>query len=172
MLEEIRFLTNLETSSEKLVQIVLAGHPELEEMLYNPNLNQLRQRISNWCKTLPFTREETREYINERLRIAGALQPVFLPAAADIVYHYSQGIPRIINLLCEHSLINAYAEQIKPIPAEIIEAAGQELNLVEHPYVISAPAMRSSMNRSQQGNAFHSITPAFSGANLPEDIQK
>jgi type II secretory pathway predicted ATPase ExeA len=172
MLEEIRLLTNLETSSEKLVQIVLAGQPELEEMLYNPNLNQLRQRISNWCKTRPLTSDETHGYITERLRIAGAAQPVFQLAAIDLVYHYSQGIPRIINLLCEHSLVNAYAEQVKPIPVDIVEAAGQELNLVEHPYTISVPAIQSFVNRGPQAYAIHSTTPATSGLNLSEDIKK
>jgi type II secretory pathway predicted ATPase ExeA len=172
LLEEIRLLTNLETSSEKLVQIVLSGQPELEKSLLDPSMNQLRQRISNWCKTQPLTREETHDYINKRLHIAGAAQPVFLPAAADRIYHYSKGIPRVINLLCEHSLVNAFVEQIKPIPEDIVEAAGLELNLVEHPYTLSVPAMQSSMNRGPQVNTLHSTTPATSGTNLPEDIQE
>ena len=70
LLEEIRLLTNLETSSEKLLQIVLSGQPELEEKLYHPSLRQLRQRISLWCRTHPLTSEETQAYIEERLRIA------------------------------------------------------------------------------------------------------
>jgi type II secretory pathway predicted ATPase ExeA len=165
LLEEIRLLTNLETSSEKLVQIVLSGQPELEEMLLNPSVRQLRQRISFWCKTHPLTGEETRDYITERLRIAGAAQQVFLPEAADLVYHYSQGIPRIINLLCENSLVHAYAEQIKPIPEYIIEAVGLELNLVEHPFTISVPAMRALMNHNMQNSAFNSTPSATEGAN-------
>jgi len=163
LLEEMRLLTNLETSSEKLVQIVLSGQPELENILLNPRVRQLRQRISFWCKTEPMTREETRGYINERLRIAGATQLVFLPKAADLVYHYSQGIPRIINLLCEHSLVNAYAEQVKPIPEYIVEAVGLELNLVEHPFTISVPAMQSLMNRSTPNNTFDSTASATKG---------
>src|ERR1035437_2749575 len=94
LLEEIRLLTNLETSSEKLVQIVLSGQPELEEKLYHPSLRQLRQRVSLWCRTQPPAGEETQAYIEERLRIAGAGQPVLLPEAAELVYHYSKGIPR------------------------------------------------------------------------------
>jgi type II secretory pathway predicted ATPase ExeA len=169
LLEEIRLLTNLETSSEKLVQIVLSGQPELEEILHHPSVRQLRQRISFWCKTQPLTGEETRDYIAERLHIAGAAQPVFLPEATDLVYHYSQGIPRIINLLCENSLINAYAEQVKPIPEYIVEAVGLELNVVEHPFTISVPAMQSLMNRSAQNNTFNSITLAADGANPPKE---
>ncbi len=169
LLEEIRLLTNLETSSEKLLQIVLSGQPELEEMLHHPSVRQLRQRISFWCRTQPLTREETRDYITERLRIAGAVQPVFLPEAADLVYHYSKGIPRVINLLCEHSLVNAYAEQVKPIAEYIVEAVGLELDLVEHPFTISVPAMQSLMNRSSQNNPSNSIAPIMEVANSPEE---
>jgi type II secretory pathway predicted ATPase ExeA len=169
LLEEIRLLTNLETGSEKLVQIVLSGQPELEVMLHNPNVRQLRQRIAFWCKTQPLTGEETRDYISERLRIAGATQQVFLPEAANLVYHYSQGIPRVINLLCENSLVNAYAEQVKPIPKYIVEAVGLELNVIEHPFTISVPAMQTLMNRSSQNNAFNSLAPVMKGANPPKE---
>lgn len=142
LLEEIRLLGNLETSSEKLVQIILSGQPELEQMLHDPVVRQLRQRISLWCRTQPLSGEETAAYIQERLRIAGASQPVLSPEAEALVYRYSRGIPRIINLLCEHALVSAFAEQIKPIPARIIEAAGAELDLVRHPFPISPPSMQ------------------------------
>jgi type II secretory pathway predicted ATPase ExeA len=158
LLEEIRLLTNLETSSEKLVQIVLSGQPELEEKLYHPSLRQLRQRISLWCRTQPLTGEETQAYIEERLRIAGATGPIFLPEAAELVHHYSKGIPRIINLLCEHTLIFAYAEQINPIPAHIVESVGLELDLVQHPFTISFSAMQALMRRSLQPNMLDTIT--------------
>ena len=160
LLEEIRLLTNLETTSEKLVQIVLSGQPELEEMLLNPKVRQLRQRVSLWARTHPLTGVETHDYIGERLRIAGASEPVLLPEAMELVYHYSKGIPRIINLICEHALINAYAEQVKPIPAHIVESVGLELDLVEHPFTISFPAMQALMNRTPQDNVFNTIAPA------------
>jgi type II secretory pathway predicted ATPase ExeA len=159
LLEEIRLLTNLETASEKLVQIVLSGQPELEEKLYHPNLRQLRQRVSLWCRTKPLSGEETRAYIEERLRIAGASQPVFLPEAEELVYLYSKGIPRIINLICEHSLIDSYAEQVKPIPAHIVESVGLELDLAEHPFTISFPAMQALMKRTPQTTMPNAITP-------------
>jgi type II secretory pathway predicted ATPase ExeA len=159
LLEEIRLLTNLETSSEKLVQIVLSGQPELEEKLYHPSLRQLRQRVSLWCRTQPLNNEETQSYIEERLRIAGASKPIFLPEAAELVYRYSKGIPRIINLLCEHSLVCAYAEQVDPIPAHLVESVGLELDLVEHPFTISFPAMQSIMNRNLKANMIDSIPP-------------
>jgi type II secretory pathway predicted ATPase ExeA len=163
LLEEIRLLTNLETASEKLVQIVLSGQPEFEEKLYNANLRQLRQRVSLWCRTKPLDAEETRAYIEERLRIAGASEPVFLPGAAELVYRYSKGIPRIINLICENALIDAYAEQVKPIPAHIVESVGLELDLAEHPFMISFPAMQVLMKRTLQTNMLNSITPVAEG---------
>jgi type II secretory pathway predicted ATPase ExeA len=137
LLEEIRLLTNLETSSEKLVQIVLSGQPELEEKLCDPSVRQLRQRISIWCKTLPLTSNETNGYIAERLRIAGASQPLLTPDAVQLVHKFSKGIPRLINLICEHALISAYVEQIKPITSRIIESVCTELDLHQQPFMIS-----------------------------------
>jgi type II secretory pathway predicted ATPase ExeA len=141
LLEEIRLLTNLETSSEKLVQIVLSGQPELEVKLCDPRVRQLRQRISIWCKTQPLTSEETKGYIVERLRIAGANQPVLSPEASQLVHRYSNGIPRLINLICEHAMISAYAEQVKPITADIIESVCAELDLHQQSTSISPMAL-------------------------------
>ena len=132
VLEEIRMLTNLETSTEKLLQIVLSGQPEFEEKLKLPQLRQLRQRIMIRCKTGPLKKEETHAYIFERLKIAGAVtneQPIFSPAAIETVHFYSLGIPRVVNLLCEHSLINAYVEQQRPIQSKIIEDVAREFQL-------------------------------------------
>ncbi len=138
LLEEIRLLTNLETSSEKLLQIVLSGQPELSEKLRQPSVRQLRQRVSLWSKTHPLTGEETLAYIAERLRIAGARKPVLLPETANLVYRYSRGIPRVINLICEHSMIEAYVEQVKPIPARFVESVCRELDLDMQPFLVSA----------------------------------
>ncbi|HXM94123.1 MAG TPA: AAA family ATPase [Candidatus Dormibacteraeota bacterium] len=131
VLEEIRLLTNLETSTEKLLQIVLSGQPELEERLRLPELRQLRQRIMLRCKTTQLTKEETREYVNERLRISGATGSIFSPQALDTIHLYSMGIPRVINLLCEHSLVNAFVENQGPIQPKIIEDVAREFQLDE-----------------------------------------
>src|SRR5258706_9415856 len=132
VLEEIRLLTNLETSTEKLLQIVLSGQPELEERLKLPELRQLRQRITLRCKTQPLSREEVHEYVNERLRIAGASgELIFAPKTVETIHLYSMGIPRVINLLCEHSLINAYVEQQRPILPKIVEDVAHEFQLDE-----------------------------------------
>src|SRR5260221_8449847 len=131
-LEEIRLLLNLETASEKLLQIVLAGQPELEDNLKRPELRQLRQRITLRCNTGPLALEESRRYITERLRISGAMgDPIFTSDAMDAVHFYSQGIPRVINLLCEHALINAYAEHFRPVPAQMVQKAAQNFFLDE-----------------------------------------
>lgn len=132
VLEEIRLLTNLETSTEKLLQIVLSGQPELEEKLKLPQLRQLRQRIMLRCKTSALPRQQTQEYIAERLRIAGAAgEPIFSAQAIDAVHIYSLGIPRVINLLCEHSLVNAFVEQQRPIEAKVVEEVAREFQLDE-----------------------------------------
>jgi general secretion pathway protein A len=132
VLEEIRLLTNLETATEKLLQIVLSGQPELENLINQPALRQLRQRITLRCRMLPLSLEETRGYISERLRIAGANgEPLFNSDASEVVFRYSRGIPRVINLLCEHSLITAYAEEQKTVLAGTVQAVAQEFELGE-----------------------------------------
>src|ERR1700739_3855262 len=133
VLEEIRLLTNLETSTEKLLQIVLSGQPELEEKLKLPQLRQLRQRIMLRCKTAPLTKEQTHEYIAQRLKIAGASgsDAVFSVDAMDAVHLYSLGIPRVVNLLCEHSLVNAYVDQQRPVTPKIVEEVAHEFQLDE-----------------------------------------
>jgi general secretion pathway protein A len=131
-LEEIRLLTNLETATEKLLQIVLAGQPELEQRLNQRDLRQLRQRIALRAKTLPLTLEETNGYILERLRIAGSTEEeIFTPQAIEAVYQHARGIPRVTNLLAEHALMRAFVQQRKPVPAEIVEDVSQDFSLDE-----------------------------------------
>jgi general secretion pathway protein A len=132
LLEEIRLLTNLETGSEKLLQVILAGQPELDEILRQPNLRQLQQRIAIRCKTQALTPDQAQAYLVARLRVAGAREVVFTPDAVQAVYRFSNGIPRLINLICEHALITAYAEETKPVPARIVELVGTELELDRH----------------------------------------
>jgi len=150
VLEEIRLLTNLETSTEKLLQIVLAGQPELEEKLKLPQLRQLRQRITLRCRTAPLSQEETFGYIAERLRIGGANgEPIFSKEAIQTVHAYSRGIPRVVNLLCEHSMINAYVDSLRPVPAHLVEEVAREFQLDEIAPVATPgplPAAQKSAN--------------------------
>ncbi|MFZ0523818.1 MAG: AAA family ATPase [Candidatus Acidiferrales bacterium] len=132
VLEEIRMLLNLETPREKLLQIVLVGQPELEGRLNRPELRQIKQRIALRCKTAALTLPETHDYIQARLQIAGAGEgPVFAPEAMDAVHFYSRGIPRVTNLLCEHALINAYVEHVRPVPARLIAEVAHEFQFDE-----------------------------------------
>jgi type II secretory pathway predicted ATPase ExeA len=132
VLEEIRLLTNLETSTEKLLQIVLSGQPELEHKMKDPSLRQLRQRITLRCRTQPLTMEDTNNYISLRMRVAGAPgEPAFSPEAVRAIYEYSSGIPRVINLLCEHAMISAFVDQTKPVTAEMVDVVAREFELDE-----------------------------------------
>ena len=131
VLEEIRMLTNLETATEKLLQIVLVGQPELEQKLRLPQLRQLRQRLTLRAKTHPLTADETRAYIQQRLYIAGAESEIFNEAAMAAVHLWAQGIPRVVNLVCEHCLVVAFADQQKNVSAELVEAVAHDLELGE-----------------------------------------
>ena len=113
LLEEIRLLTNLETSQQKLLQIVLMGQPELEAVLDSPSLRQLKQRVSLRCQLLPLDEEQTRSYVLSRLERAGAKPepPIFDAEGLAKIYEYSRGIPRIINNLCENSMVAAFARE-------------------------------------------------------------
>ena len=130
LLEEIRLLTNLETSSEKLLQIVLAGQPEFEQKLSQPQVRQLRQRITLRGKTFPLSAEELPLYLAERLRIAGwDGRAIFSPQAIETIHRYSCGIPRVANLLCEHALISGYAGHQRIIGPELIMELVKEFEL-------------------------------------------
>jgi general secretion pathway protein A len=130
VLEEIRMLINLETFTEKLLQIVLVGQPELEQRLKQPQLRQLRQRLTLRAKTHPFNLEETKLYINQRLRIAGSNgDSIFEPDAVAALFRYSLGVPRVINLLCEHCLVSAFVDQKKTVSAEIVDAVAKDFDL-------------------------------------------
>ncbi len=147
VLEEIRLLTNFETSTQKLLQIVLSGQQELDEKLKLPQLRQLRQRITIRSKTSPLTKEQTHAYINERLRIAGVMtngEPIFSPQAVDTIHLYSLGVPRVVNLLCEHALINAYVEHQRTIQPKIVEDVAHEFQLDEVEPVASPGSLRTS----------------------------
>ena len=147
VLEEIRMLTNLETFTEKLLQIVLVGQPELEQKLKQPQLRQLRQRLTLRAKTHLLTLEETKAYIQQRLRIAGSDgQQIFDSQAMEAVHLYANGTPRVINLICEHCLVSAFVDQQKVIGPAIVEAVARDFDLSDNtasaamaPSSVSAP---------------------------------
>jgi type II secretory pathway predicted ATPase ExeA len=130
VLEEIRMMTNLETFTEKHLQIVLVGQTELEQRLKQPNLRQLRQRLTLRAKTHPLTLEEAKAYIQQRLRIAGSNgQQIFDGDALTAIHRYSTGIPRVVNLICEHCLVSAFVDQQRAVTVGIVDAVARDFDL-------------------------------------------
>ncbi|MDY0213591.1 MAG: AAA family ATPase, partial [Desulfuromonadaceae bacterium] len=122
VLEEIRLLSNLEADTVKLVQIILVGQPELVELIIRPELRQLRQRIGIHCQLEPLTREEVEGYIYHRLETAGNREAVIWHAGAfDLMYHYSGGVPRLINQFCDFALLCVFAEQGRELSLEMLK---------------------------------------------------
>ena len=129
LLEQIRMLSNLETDKQKLIQIILVGQPQLREKLALPALEQLRQRIGVRYHMMPLDIDEVRTYIQHRLRVAGSEGGLeWTPEGSDEVYHLSRGIPRLINLICDRSLLACYVFQVKRVDAEIVRHSYQELS--------------------------------------------
>jgi general secretion pathway protein A len=127
VLEQVRLLTNLETSTEKLLQIILIGQPELRTLLQRDDMRQLAQRVTARYRLEPLTREETGAYIEHRLHICGATKPIFKKSAVDRIYRLSGGIPRLINVLCDRALLGAYTEGKLQIDRKIIRQAANEV---------------------------------------------
>jgi general secretion pathway protein A len=162
ILEEIRLLTNLETSQQKLLQIILAGQPELDVKLDSHELRQLKQRISLRCHLDPLNAIETKEYLNRRLRIAGAPAAVqlFSAPAVEAVFRHSRGIPRLINTICENALLAGYAKHASTITSEIIDGVAQDLRLgvvAEEPRTSVADRISKDQERSELLDALKTL---------------
>ena len=145
VLEEIRLMTNLETSTTKLLQIILVGQPELEQKLRQPHLRQLRQRVTLKAKTRPFSMEETKAYIAQRLHIAGSNgEQIFDNDALAAIHRHSAGIPRVVNLICEHCLVNAFIDEKKLIGPTMVEAVARDYDLDD--YTVSGALSKHSVS--------------------------
>jgi general secretion pathway protein A len=131
MLEEVRLLSNLETPTSKLLQILLVGQPELNEMLDRPELRQLRQRIVLRHHLTPFAAEDLDRYLDERLRLAGySGKGIFKRSARKELFAVTGGVPRLINVVCDSALLLGYSRQLSAIGGDIIREAAVELRLV------------------------------------------
>lgn len=151
-LEQIRLLSNFETTKEKILQIVLVGQPELLARLEMPELRQLKQRISIICSIPPMTRSGTRNYIRTRLRMAGARDLGLLTEeAVEQIVDYANGIPRIVNTVCDHCLLIGYADQTRRIDRGIVDQAIAYLEAGARPRVRarSSVAARRARARSR-----------------------
>jgi general secretion pathway protein A len=127
VLEQVRLLTNLETSKQKLLQIILIGQPELRELLARTDLRQLAQRITGRYHLEPLSREETAQYVEHRLKVAGALGEVFDTAAKREVFRLSEGVPRLINVICDRALLGAYSAETRRVSRSLIKQASDEV---------------------------------------------
>lgn len=133
LLEEIRLLSNLETQKSKLLQIVLVGQPELDKTISQPEFRQLRQRINLRYQLAPLSFIETKEYIEKRLRVAGATDPIFTEKAIKEIYRRSGGIPRLINILCDNALLNGFALDQKRVDEKSVREVSADLKLQAQP---------------------------------------
>ncbi|VAW84130.1 General secretion pathway protein A [hydrothermal vent metagenome] len=127
VLEQIRLLTNLETSQQKLLQIILVGQPELRDLLSTVNMRQLAQRVTARYHLIAMTREESKGYIQHRLRVAGASHPLFSDGAINQITKLSKGVPRLINILCDRALLGAYAKGVYQVKASFVKHAAREV---------------------------------------------
>ena len=149
VLEEIRLLTNLETTQQKLLQIVLVGQPELESALDSPQLRQLKQRIALRCRLEPLSEEETRGYILKRLERAGEnlrAGQIFSEGALCAIYGYSKGLPRLVNTISENCLITAYAQRSLVIGPDVVDEVANDLRL----NLVPGPLHNSNVTSEQQ----------------------
>jgi general secretion pathway protein A len=153
ILEEVRLLSNLETTNDKLLQIILAGQPELDEQLDSFGLRQLKQRIAVRTQLYPLDASETKQYIEQRLQTAGAAtfdSHIFTEEAIAAVFSYSRGLPRLINTICESALITAYAKQLRSVTPDMIEEVAREFRF-DMPRVFPGEV---SLNRTPPGEEY------------------
>ena len=127
LLEQVRLLTNLETSKQKLLQIILIGQPELRELLDRPEMRQIAQRITGRYHLEPLTKDDTRAYVNHRLRVAGAQSDIFSRSAINALYSHARGIPRLINVIADRALLAAYTQERRSVDARLVAAAAAEV---------------------------------------------
>jgi len=128
VLEQVRLLTNLETSKQKLLQIILIGQPELRELLARTDLRQLAQRITARYHLEPLSRDETAQYIEHRLTVAGALVELFDSGAKREVYRLTQGVPRLVNVICDRALLGAYSHETRAVNRRLVRQAAAEVS--------------------------------------------
>jgi general secretion pathway protein A len=128
VLEEVRMLSNLETETEKLIQIILMGQPELKATLWLKELTQLRQRVTLHYHLGPLTEGETAGYVLHRLDVAGANgSQIFQPAALSQIYRHTKGVPRLVNGLCDRAMLTGYVNETRTIGADIVNEVVREL---------------------------------------------
>ena len=162
VLEQLRLLTNIESNNKKPLQVILIGQTELQQKLKQTELRQLAQRITARYHLLALTQKETEYYIQHRLNVAGAVYPLFEPGLLKKIFRHSQGIPRLINLICDRCLLCAYSENASKISAQMLKSAVKELDL-------SSQTRNELSSLKQWGRfSFLVILILFTGMQLPK----
>jgi hypothetical protein len=154
-------MTNVETFTEKLLQIVLVGQPELEQTIKRPQLRQLRQRLTLRARTYPLSLGEMKAYVSQRLRIAGSNgEEIFDAESLEAIYRYSNGIPRVVNLICEHCLVSAFVDQQKVVKISVVEAVARDFDLGDGNSLLgmAPPASAAPGNKSDLIEAMKTLT--------------
>ncbi|TLM69315.1 MAG: DUF2075 domain-containing protein [Deltaproteobacteria bacterium] len=166
VLEQIRLLSNLETDSDKLIQIILVGQPELDALLARPDLRQLAQRISVRCRLDPLDQQELCEYVRHRLQVSGVYGDLFDDQALAAAYRWTGGVPRLINVLCDRALLCAYAGQRHRVSLADVRQAMAELG----PARRLLPGLRSRLSRLREIFAAEKLSWYLGAATLLEVI--
>jgi general secretion pathway protein A len=180
VLEQVRLLTNLETNTQKLLQIILIGQPELRELLSRNELRQLAQRVTGRYHLSPLSRAETTAYVRHRLRVAGATSDIFSPGALNGVYRVSQGVPRVINVICDRALLGAYSLDRHHVTAGLVrhaarEVFGQRPTPRWLPWAVTAGAaalliLGAALVYKLRPGAVHPVTPAAADSAAAADV--
>ena len=147
VLEEVRMLSNLETENEKLIQIIFLGQPELKKKLSMPRLEQLRQRIAVFYHLTPLTEEETKQYILYRLKVASeSNRQYFTYEALNLVYQFSNGVPRLVNSICDSALLNGFIYEKEVIDGELMREVVNESPMTQ----ISGQSMQKGVELDEE----------------------
>ncbi|HVA64387.1 MAG TPA: AAA family ATPase [Terriglobales bacterium] len=145
VLEQVRLLTNLELGGHKLLQIILSGQPELAAHLRTANGRALHQRVAVRCQLAPLSRLETQAYLRARLEQAGSRQPLFEEGAVERIHPYSQGVPRVINVIADHCLLAGFASQAPRISPALVDRVAKQLELsLPSPAALAVAAARTA----------------------------
>lgn len=151
VLEEIRMLSNLETTQEKLIQIFMVGQPELRDKINSPRLKQLRQRIALRYHMMPLDRSETVEYIAHRLKVASAVcPPHFTDNSLEMIYQYSEGIPRVVNTVCDNALIVGFTRETFKINEDVVQEVIADMEGLPKPEPVEIDRTGGWLSRVRQ----------------------
>jgi general secretion pathway protein A len=157
VLESVRLLSNFETSKDKLLQILLVGQPELAVRLNSPELRQLKQRVMLRHHLRALSLQDCREYVSNRLKVAGGDRAIFTPNAIESIYSYSGGIPRLVNVLCDNALLTAYALRKQEIDAAIVREVAEDLSITASAETRLVP-VRQFANNTNRNYPSHALS--------------